>query len=108
VRHEVNAYIRSGVFDGIIDFDAMLSDGGNPPRLKSEYATWSETDWLHPGPAGYQKMAKTPALSLLGQSRSDSPFVRPSHTPLRPLIASSQHGQEREVRMVASWVLQTC
>jgi len=64
VRQEVNAYIRSGVFDGVIDFDAALTDGGNPPALQAVYATWAQTDWLHPGPAGYQKMGETPELSL--------------------------------------------
>ncbi|HOU90507.1 MAG TPA: SGNH/GDSL hydrolase family protein, partial [Polyangiaceae bacterium] len=64
VRQEVNAYIRSGVFDGVIDFDAALTDGGNPPALQTAYATWAQTDYLHPGPAGYQKMGETPELSL--------------------------------------------
>ena len=52
VRQEVNAYIKSGVFDGVIDFDAAVSDGGNPPKLQAEYATWAQTDGLHPSPAG--------------------------------------------------------
>jgi lysophospholipase L1-like esterase len=64
VRQQVNTYIKSGVFDGYIDFDASLSDGGSPPKLKAEYATWAQTDWLHPGPAGYQKMGDTPDLTL--------------------------------------------
>ena len=64
VRQQVNTYIRSGVFDGVIDFDKALTDGGNPPKLKAEYAAWSQQDWLHPGPAGYQKMGETPDLTL--------------------------------------------
>jgi lysophospholipase L1-like esterase len=56
VRQQVNAYIKSGAFDGVIDFDAALTDGGNPPKLQSTYAAWSQMDGLHPGPAGYQKM----------------------------------------------------
>jgi len=64
VRQQVNAYIKSGVFDGYIDFDAALTDGGNPPRLQTAYATWAQTDGLHPGPAGYQKMGETPDLAL--------------------------------------------
>jgi lysophospholipase L1-like esterase len=64
VRQQVNTYIKSGVFDGVIDFDAALTDGGNPPKLKSEYATWAETDGLHPGPAGYQKMGDSVDLAL--------------------------------------------
>jgi lysophospholipase L1-like esterase len=64
VRQQVNTYIRSGVFDGYIDFDTALTDNGNPPKLQTAYATWAQTDGLHPGPAGYQKMGETPALSL--------------------------------------------
>jgi lysophospholipase L1-like esterase len=64
VRQEVNSYIRSGVFDGVIDFDAAVSDGGDPPSLQEAYATWAQTDWLHPSPAGYQKMGETAELSL--------------------------------------------
>jgi lysophospholipase L1-like esterase len=64
VRQQVNTYVRSGVFDGIIDFDAALTDNGNPPSLQTIYATWSQMDWLHPGPAGYKKMGDTVDLSL--------------------------------------------
>jgi len=64
VRQQVNTYIKSGVFDGYIDFDAALTDGGNPPKLQATYAAWAQMDGLHPGPAGYQKMGQTPDLSL--------------------------------------------
>ena len=64
VRQEVNAYIKSGVFDGTIDFDAALTDGGNPPGLQTAYATWAQMDGLHPGPAGYQKMGESIDLTL--------------------------------------------
>jgi lysophospholipase L1-like esterase len=64
VRQQVNGYIKSGVFDGFIDFDAALTDGGEPPRLQTLYATWAQTDGLHPGPLGYQKMGETPDLTL--------------------------------------------
>jgi lysophospholipase L1-like esterase len=64
VRQEVNTYMKSGAFDGHIDFDAALTDGGNPPKLQSAYATWAQTDWLHPGPAGYQKMGESVDLTL--------------------------------------------
>lgn len=64
VRQQVNTYIKSGAFDGVIDFDAALSDGGNPPKLQAAYAAWSQQDWLHPGPAGYQKMGDTVDLAL--------------------------------------------
>ncbi|HEX7506254.1 MAG TPA: GDSL-type esterase/lipase family protein [Polyangia bacterium] len=70
VRQQVNTYIKSGVFDGIIDFDAALTDGGNPPKLQTTYAAWTpgnpagSTDGLHPGPAGYQKMGASVDLTL--------------------------------------------
>lgn len=64
VRQQVNAFIKSGAFDAVIDFDAALTDGGTPPKLQTAYATWAQTDGLHPGPAGYQKMGETPDLEL--------------------------------------------
>jgi len=64
VRQQVNAYIKSGVFDGYIDFDAALSDGADIPGLQATYAAWAMRDGLHPGPAGYQKMGETPDLTL--------------------------------------------
>jgi len=64
VRQQVNTYIKGGAFDGTIDFDAALSDGGNPPKLQAAYAAWSQQDWLHPGPAGYKKMGDSVDLTL--------------------------------------------
>jgi lysophospholipase L1-like esterase len=62
VRTQVNTYIKSGAFDGFIDFDTALTDGGSPPKLQATYAAWSQMDGLHPGPAGYKKMGDTPDL----------------------------------------------
>jgi lysophospholipase L1-like esterase len=67
VRQQVNTYVRSDAFDGVIDFDKNLSDGGNPPKLKAEYAKWSQEDWLHPGPDGYKAMGATPDLALFSK-----------------------------------------
>jgi lysophospholipase L1-like esterase len=71
VRQQVNTYIKSGVFDGVLDFDAAVTDGGNPPKLQSAYATWTSADGsgdgLHPSPAGYQKMADSADLSLFSK-----------------------------------------
>ena len=64
LRVQVNQFIRSGVFDGVIDFDMAVTDGGNPAKLQEMYAKWSMEDGLHPGPAGYQKMGDTPDLTL--------------------------------------------
>lgn len=64
VRQQVNTYIRSGAFDGVIDFDKACSDGGNPPKLLAACAKWSQQDWLHPGPEGYKKMGEAVDLAL--------------------------------------------
>ena len=34
LRQEINTYIKSGAFDGVIDFDAAVTDGSNPPKLQ--------------------------------------------------------------------------
>jgi len=64
VRVQTNAYLKSAAFDGYIDFDAALTDGGTPPKLQTAFATWAQTDGLHPGPAGYQKMGEAADLTL--------------------------------------------
>jgi lysophospholipase L1-like esterase len=68
VRQQVNTYIRSGVFDGVLDFEAAVTDGGNPPALQTQYATWTSADGsgdgLHPSPAGYLQMADSVDLTL--------------------------------------------
>ncbi|MBV9950152.1 MAG: SGNH/GDSL hydrolase family protein [Myxococcales bacterium] len=67
VRQQVNTYIKSGVFDGVIDFDAAMTDGGNPPKLQAALAMWAQMDGLHPGPAGYQKMGSSIDLTLFAK-----------------------------------------
>ncbi len=67
VRQQVNTYIKSGAFDGYIDFDAALTDGGNPPKLQATYAAWAQMDGLHPGPAGYLKMGDSVDLTLFAR-----------------------------------------
>ena len=62
----------AGTFTGSFsDFDAAVTDGGNPPKLQSAYATWTSADGsgdgLHPSPAGYQKMADSVDLSLFSK-----------------------------------------
>lgn len=64
VRQSANTYIRSGKFDGFIDFDAAVRDTSNPPRLQAAY---DSGDGLHLNPAGYQKMADTVNLALFAQ-----------------------------------------
>ena len=64
VRQSVNTYIKSGKFDGYLDFDAAVTDNGNPPKLQAAYDTWAQTDGLHLNPAGYQKLADSVDLTL--------------------------------------------
>lgn len=61
VRTDLNTYIKSGAFDGVIDFDAAVTDGGSPPKLS---AASNSSDGLHPGPEGYKAMAAKADLML--------------------------------------------
>jgi lysophospholipase L1-like esterase len=55
VRLEVNEWIRgSGEFDAVIDFEAAIRDEANPRVMRAEY---DSGDKLHPGDAGYKRMA---------------------------------------------------
>ncbi|KAH7099634.1 SGNH hydrolase-type esterase domain-containing protein [Auriculariales sp. MPI-PUGE-AT-0066] len=54
-RLDLNNWIRtSGVFDAVIDFDAMVRDPANATQLNPLY---DSGDQLHLNPAGYQAMA---------------------------------------------------
>ena len=65
VREQANTWIKTaGNFDGYIDFDAAITDGGNPPKIQAQYATWAQADGLHPGPAGYKAMGNAVNLTL--------------------------------------------
>ena len=67
VRVQVNEYIKSGAFDGYIDFEAAVTDGQNPPKLDTVSATWAQQDGLHPGPAGYQKIGDAADLTMFAR-----------------------------------------
>jgi len=61
-RLRINEWIRtSGVFDAVIDFDAILRDPANHTQLNPIY---SFGDFLHPNVAGYQKIADEFPLSI--------------------------------------------
>ena len=60
-REAVNNFIRSGAYDGVIDFDAAAHDPAHPTRLLPAY---DSGDHLHPNDAGYQAMANSIDLSL--------------------------------------------
>jgi lysophospholipase L1-like esterase len=61
-RQTVNAWIRgSRVFDGVIDFDAVLRDPAHPSRV---LPALERGDHLHPNDAGYAAMAEAIDLTL--------------------------------------------
>ncbi|GAA4320271.1 hypothetical protein GCM10023086_44540 [Streptomyces venetus] len=62
-RAAVNEWIRGGgVFDGVLDFDAVVRDPDHPSRILAAY---DSGDHLHPGDAGLAAMAESVDLSLL-------------------------------------------
>jgi len=62
-RQLLNHWIRSsGAFDGVFDFDRALRDPQHPDRMLPAY---DSGDHLHPGDAGYQRMAATVDLGAL-------------------------------------------
>ena len=59
----LSRWIRSsGVFDGVLDFDAVLRDPGHPSRMLPAY---DSGDHLHPGDAGYAALAESVDLREL-------------------------------------------
>jgi lysophospholipase L1-like esterase len=66
-RAAVNAFIRtSGLFDGIIDFDAATRDPAHPTQFLRAF---DSGDHLHPGDAGYKAMGEAIDLSLFRARR---------------------------------------
>jgi lysophospholipase L1-like esterase len=62
-RQLLNAWIRkSGAFDGVFDFDKAVRDPANPQQMLPLY---DSGDHLHPGDAGYSRMADTVNLRTL-------------------------------------------
>ena len=63
-RQAVNQWIRtSGAFDGVIDFDAATRDPNNPKHIRADF---DSGDHLHPQDTGYEAMADSIDLQLLG------------------------------------------
>ncbi|RJX69485.1 SGNH/GDSL hydrolase family protein [Vibrio sinensis] len=61
IRQKVNAFIRSGAFDAVIDFDKVLQDQNNPKALKSEY---NVGDNIHLTDSGHAAIANSIDLFL--------------------------------------------
>jgi lysophospholipase L1-like esterase len=61
VRDKVNAFIRSGAFDGVVDFDKATQDPANPKQF---LPVDDSGDHLHPNDAGYKAMGDAIDLKL--------------------------------------------
>lgn len=62
-RQAMNAFIRSGAFDGVVDFDAVTRDPARPTHL---LASVESSGHLHPSDAGYAVMGNAVDLALFG------------------------------------------
>ncbi|KFY12897.1 hypothetical protein V491_06617 [Pseudogymnoascus sp. VKM F-3775] len=61
-RQRVNAWFTSsGLFDAVVDFDAIIRDPATPLQLAPEY---NRGDYLHPNVAGYQAIADAFPLGI--------------------------------------------
>ena len=61
-RHAFNAWMRSNqLYDGVIDFDAVVRDPQNPTKVLPRY---DSGDHLHPNDAGYEAMGNAIDLKL--------------------------------------------
>ena len=65
-RQTVNGFIRSGAFDGYLDFDAAIRDPIDPVRI---FSPFDSGDHLHPNSKGYTAMAKQYPLLKNGRRR---------------------------------------
>jgi lysophospholipase L1-like esterase len=63
-RQAMNAFIRSGAFDGVVDFDAVTRDPARPTHL---LASVESSGHLHPSDAGYLAMGDSVDLKLFGK-----------------------------------------
>ncbi|KFY43179.1 hypothetical protein V494_02071 [Pseudogymnoascus sp. VKM F-4513 (FW-928)] len=67
-RQRVNAWFTSsGLFDAVVDFDAIIRDPATPSQLASEY---NSGDYLHPNVAGYQAIADAFPLDIFTATAS--------------------------------------
>jgi lysophospholipase L1-like esterase len=66
-RRAINEWIRtSGMFDGVIDFEAATRDPAQPDRFLPAY---DSGDHLHPSDAGYKAMGEAIDLALFRRTR---------------------------------------
>ncbi|MFD5921755.1 RICIN domain-containing protein [Kitasatospora sp. NPDC058201] len=68
IRQETNAFIRSsGLFDAVVDFDAVMRDPAQPTRLRPSY--YSGSDTLHPNDTGMHAMGEAVNVDSLRCNR---------------------------------------
>jgi lysophospholipase L1-like esterase len=70
IREQVNDFIRSGAFDGVVDFATATADPNNPLVFAPQF---DSGDHLHPNDAGYQAMANAFDLSLFLDNEGNNP-----------------------------------
>ncbi|MFE2728580.1 RICIN domain-containing protein [Kitasatospora sp. NPDC059327] len=67
IRQEANAFIRNGgLFDAVVDFDAVVRDPAQPSRMLPAY---DSGDRLHPSDAGMRAMGEAVNLDSLRCTR---------------------------------------
>jgi hypothetical protein len=62
IRLALNAFLRSGAFDSVIDFDKLIADPQKPSHSQAKY---DKGDHMHPNPAGYAAMGSVIDLKTL-------------------------------------------
>jgi len=67
IREQVNEFIRSGAFDGVVDFAGATADPSNPLVYASQF---DSGDHLHPNDAGYEAMANAFDLALFREEHA--------------------------------------
>jgi len=60
-RQALNEFIRSGAYDGVIDFDKVTRDPAGATKFNPQY---DSGDHLHPNDAGYKAMGEAIDLAL--------------------------------------------
>ena len=59
-RNEVNEWIRTAPFDGVLDFDLVVRNSADPNLIETNF----NCDGIHPNPRGYYEMGSTANLDL--------------------------------------------
>jgi lysophospholipase L1-like esterase len=68
-RQTINKWIRtSGMFDAVIDFDAVMRDPSDPARIRPAF---DSGDHLHPNDAGYAAMGNSIDLALFAENENN-------------------------------------